>query len=66
MFLVGGHGFSKRQDIQKDHNSRLRRDVDQLDTVMTAFLFSCCIPICCLYCPTSSIPIDQGSLIDAK
>lgn len=63
---VGSHGFSERQDLQKDHNSGQWRVVDQLDTVMNAFLFSCCIHIYCLYCPTLSILNDHNSLIGAN
>lgn len=63
---VGGHGFSEWQDFQKDHSSGLWRILDQLDTVMNAFLFSCCIHIYCLYCPTLSILKDHNSLIDTN
>lgn len=63
---VGRHGFSERQDLQKDHNSRLWRIVDQLETITKAFLFSCCIHIYCLYCPTLSIFNNHNSLIDAN
>lgn len=63
---VGGHGFSEWQDLQKDHNSGQWRIVDQLDTITKAFLFSCCIHIYSLYCPTLSIFNDHNSLIDTN